>query len=158
MLKSERSFIEYVYWKWSCIMRCIYNVQQQNRIPWNTFIRAPSCLPTFFLFFFFVSFSLETAIACSHYILIILITINAYLINLRHHAVRQYAFNTNTNKSYLNNRSKSIIAVYGYYPFFFYFFPSPFLLLPPSPFFFTNVSERCRNYLKYICIDDNHRY
>lgn len=106
----------------------------------------------------FVSFSLETAIACSHYILIILITINAYLINLRHHAVRQYAFNTNTNKSYLNNRSKSIIAVYGYYPFFFYFFPSPFLLLPPSPFFFTNVSERCRNYLKYICIDDNHRY
>lgn len=73
---------------------------------------------------FFVSFSLETAIACSHYILIILITINAYLINLRHHAVRQYAFNTNTNKSYLNNRSKSIIAVYGYYPlFFFTFFP-----------------------------------
>lgn len=107
---------------------------------------------------FFVSFSLETAIACSHYILIILITINAYLINLRHHAVRQYAFNTNTNKSYLNNRSKSIIAVYGYYPLFFLLFSLSF---PPPPsvlFFFTNVSERCRNYLKYICIDDNHRY
>lgn len=106
-------------------MRCIYNVQQQNRIPRNTFIRAPSCLSSSFSSSLFCPVSLEIAIACSHYILIILITINALLINFCHHAVRQYAFNTNTDKSYLNNRPKSIIAVYMVIIFFFFLpFPS----------------------------------